>query len=173
MAHLHKKVKQGKTYYYIREMARVSGKPKVVNQIYLGSVERIMDMALGQQRTDLSKIQVQEFGSLFLAHYVEKFIDLVQIVDSVIPPKPKEKGPTLGEYFLYAAFNRMIEPRSKLGLPKWYKNLAVHQVRPVDVAALTSQRYWAKWERVDAESIKEISRIFFCKINEIEPQTSR
>lgn len=67
----------------------------------------------------------------------------------------------------------MIEPRSKLGLPKWYKNLAVHQVRPVDVAALTSQRYWAKWERVDAESIKEISRIFFSKINEIESIDSR
>jgi hypothetical protein len=44
MAHLHKKVKQGKTYYYIREMARVQGKPKVVNQIYLGSVERIMEI---------------------------------------------------------------------------------------------------------------------------------
>jgi hypothetical protein len=44
MTHLHKKVKQGKTYYYIREMARVQGKPKVVNQIYLGSVERIMEI---------------------------------------------------------------------------------------------------------------------------------
>jgi transposase len=143
MAHLHKKVKQGKTYYYIREMARVQGKPKVVNQIYLGSVERIMDMALGQQKTDLSKIQVQEFGSLFLAHFVDQHIDLVQIIDSVIPPKPREKGPTLGEYFLYAAFNRMIEPRSKLGLPKW--------------------------DRVDEDSIQEISKRFFNKINEIEP----
>ncbi len=169
MAHLHKKVKQGKTYYYIREMARVQGKPKVVNQIYLGSVERIMEMALGQQKTDLSKIQVQEFGSLFLAHFVDQHIDLVQVVDSVIPPKPREKGPTLGEYFLYAAFNRMIEPRSKLGLPAWYKNLAVHQVRPVDTSALTSQRYWAKWDRVDENSIQEISKRFFNKINEIEP----
>lgn len=169
MAHLHKKVKQGKTYYYIREMARVQGKPKVVNQIYLGSVERIMEMALGQQKTDLNKIQVQEFGSLFLANFVDQHVDVARIVDSVIPPSPKEKGPTLGEYFLYAAFNRMIEPRSKLGLPAWYKNLAVHQVRPIDINELTSQRYWAKWERVDEESIQEISKRFFNKINTIEP----
>lgn len=128
MAYLHKKVKQGKTYYYIREMARVQGKPKVVNQIYLGSVERIMDMALEQLQTDLSKIQVQEFGSLFLANYMEKHIVLVDIVDSVIPAHSREKGPTLGEYFLYAAFNRMIEPSSKLGLAKWYKNFAVQHI---------------------------------------------
>ncbi len=169
MAHLHKKVKQGKTYYYIREMARVQGKPKVVNQIYLGSVERIMDMALGQLQTDLNKIQVQEFGSLFLANYVEKHIGLVDIVDSVMPAHSREKGPTLGEYFLYAAFNRMIEPRSKLGLANWYKNFAVHQVRPVDIADLTSQRYWKKWDRVDKESIQKISKLFFHKINQVEP----
>jgi hypothetical protein len=92
MPHLHKKVKQGKTYYYIREMARVQGKPKVVNQVYLGSVERIMEIFLGHQKTDLSKIQIQEFGSLFLAHFVDQHVDRAQIVDSVIPPTPREKG---------------------------------------------------------------------------------
>ncbi|MEF8943144.1 MAG: transposase, partial [Desulfohalobiaceae bacterium] len=168
MAHLHKKVKQGKTYYYIREFARIEGKPKVVNQIYLGSVERIMQMALGHSRPELNKIQVQEFGSLFLAQFVEQHVNVVDIIDSVIPPDPREKGPTLGEYFLFAAFNRMIEPRSKLGLAEWYKSLAVHQIRSVDISALNSHRYWKKWERVDEESIKKITQNFFKKINEIE-----
>lgn len=99
---------------------------------------------------------------------MEKHIGLVDIVDSIVPPSPREKGPSLGEYFLYAAFNRMIEPRSKLGLAKWYNNLAVQQVRPVDISALTSQRYWAKWDRVDRESIQEISKSFFNKVNEVE-----
>lgn len=172
MAHLHKKVKQGKTYYYIREFARIEGKPKVVNQIYLGSVERIMEMALGHSRPGLNKIQVQEFGSLFLAQFVEQHVNVVDIIDSVISPDPREKGPTLGEYFLYAAFNRMIEPRSKLGLAEWYKGLAVHQVRPVNFSALNSQRYWKKWERVDEEAIKNIAQLFFQKINEIAPLES-
>jgi transposase len=168
MAHIAKKVKKGRTYYYIRELARVHGKPKVVNQIYLGSIERIMDMALGRQEGGLKRIQVQEFGSLFLAHHVEKHVNVARIIDSVLPAGPRDQGPTLGEYFLYAIFNRMIEPRSKMGLAGWYNNFAVHQVRPLDTSALTSQRFWEKWDRVDQEAIEDISRRFFTKISELE-----
>ena len=48
MAHIHKKMKKGRPYYYVRETARVNGKPRVVNQVYLGSPERIMKMAAGE-----------------------------------------------------------------------------------------------------------------------------
>ncbi len=64
MAHIHKKTKGGRSYYYIREMARVDGKPKVVNQVYLGSIERILALASGDKKLDLKRIQVQEFGAL-------------------------------------------------------------------------------------------------------------
>src|SRR4030042_2058359 len=37
MSHLHRKIKKGRPYYYIREIKRVDGKPKVVSQIYSGS----------------------------------------------------------------------------------------------------------------------------------------
>jgi hypothetical protein len=73
MAHLHKKMKKGRPYYYIREMARVNGKPKVINQIYLGSVERILGMATGE-RGGLGKIQVQEFGALWLANVLDSLL---------------------------------------------------------------------------------------------------
>lgn len=49
MAHIHKKMKNGRPYFYIRETARVNGKPKVVNQVYLGTVEKILSMATGQE----------------------------------------------------------------------------------------------------------------------------
>ena len=169
MAHLIKKEKKGKNYYYIKESARINGKPRTVNQVYLGTVERILEMATGQQKSDLNKIQSQEFGSLFMANLVEQSINLVDIVDSVVPPGPREKGPTLGEYFLYAVFNRMIKPCSKLALADWYKKMAVHQVRPVDVPSLTSQRYWQKWERVEKKHIEDISKKLFKKISQIEP----
>ena len=47
MAHIHKKMKKGRPYYYVREIARVDGKPKVINQVYLGSPERMLEMAQG------------------------------------------------------------------------------------------------------------------------------
>ncbi len=37
MASLYKKVISGKPYWYLREMARVDGKPKMVSERYLGS----------------------------------------------------------------------------------------------------------------------------------------
>jgi hypothetical protein len=49
MAHLHKKMKKGRPYYYIREIARVNGKPTVVSQVYLGSLERMREMASGKK----------------------------------------------------------------------------------------------------------------------------
>ena len=71
MAHLHKKIKKGRPYYYIREMARVDGKPKVVNQVYLGSPERILEL-MGGGGSELSRIQAQEFGALWLANLIDR-----------------------------------------------------------------------------------------------------
>ena len=52
MAHLHKKMKKGRPYYYIREIARVDGKPTVVSQVYLGSLERMLALANGGSGDD-------------------------------------------------------------------------------------------------------------------------
>ena len=37
MSSLYKKIINGKPYFYLREMARVDGKPKMVSERYLGS----------------------------------------------------------------------------------------------------------------------------------------
>lgn len=165
MAHLHKKIKKGRPYYYVREMARIGGKLKVVEQIYLGSPERMKQMATGQTGT-CKKMLVQEFGALWLAELISKEIDLVAIVDSVVPRKRSEKGPSIGEYFLYAVLNRMVEPRSKMALPEWFKESAIQLIRPVEIEGLSSQRYWEKWDRVSSEQIEQIASIFFSKLRQ-------
>lgn len=45
MAHFHIKKKKGRPYLYVREIARVGGKPKVVSQIYVGSPEKVAALA--------------------------------------------------------------------------------------------------------------------------------
>jgi transposase len=171
MAHLHKKMKKGRPYYYVREMARVDGKPKVVNQVYLGSADRILEMATGGG-TAFSRIQTQEFGALWLADLMDREVGLADIVDSVVQKGKRESGPSIGEYFLYAVFNRMIDPRSKRALESWFKETAVQTIRPVDVGELTSQRFWEKWDRVTADQIEEIAARFFRKVQQIEPADS-
>jgi len=163
MAHLHKKIKKGRPYYYVREMGRVGGELKVIEQIYLGSPERIKEMATSDKEA-CRNILVQEFGALWLADLIAKDIDLAAIVDSVVKRKPNEKGPTIGEYFLYAVLNRMVDPRSKRALPEWYKSTAIQQIRPVEIEALSSQRYWEKWERITQGQIERVASLFFTKV---------
>lgn len=171
MAHIHKKTKNGRTYYYIREMARVGGKPKVVNQIYLGTIERLIELARGGAERCL-KISAQEFGSLWLASLIEQEVGLTSVIDSVLPKGPKETGPSVGEYFLYAVWNRMIDACSKRALPEWYKKTAIQLIRPVDTHELTSQHYWDKWNRVGEEDIEKIASLFFEKIAALDTNKS-
>jgi len=173
MAHLHKKMKKGRPYYYIREISRIDGKPTVVSQVYLGSLERMLEMASGSSANDgITKIKSDEFGALWLANLIDKNIDLAGLIDSVIPSGTKEVGPSVGEYFLYAVFNRMIDACSKRSLSDWYADTAIQQIRPVAVSELTSQRYWEKWDRVDENDILKIADLFFKKLAELEPPSS-
>ena len=164
-------MKKGRPYYYVREMARVDGKPKVVNQVYLGSPERILELVAGGGPR-LSRIQAQEFGALWLADLIDREVGLADIVDSVVPKSKRESGPSVGEYFLYAVFNRMIDSRSKRALKAWFKETAVQAIRPIDVGELTSQRFWEKWDRVTPDHIEEIAARFFRKVQQIEPVDS-
>ena len=50
MASIISKKVDGRTYYYLREMARVNGKPKMISERYLGKasdIEAAMNSALG------------------------------------------------------------------------------------------------------------------------------
>lgn len=166
MAHFHTKTKNGRPYLYVREIARVNGKPKVISQTYIGAPEKVRSLIKGDSNEGgcLRKLKVEEFGALWLALQADKDINLVAIIDEIIPPDPREKGPSLGEYFLYAALNRMIEPQSKRALPEWYQATAVQQLRRVDTDDLSSQRYWAKWNKVEQETLEKIAQKFFEKV---------
>jgi len=171
MAHIHKKIKKGRPYYYIREIARIDGKPKVVKQIYLGSIDRLREL-IAEKKEGVGKISAQEFGALWLCNLIEQEVGLASIIDSVVSRADREKGPSIGEYFLYAVFNRMIDACSKRALPDWYRATAIEFIRPVDIEALTSKRYWAKWERVEQEDIEKIATLFFKRIAQIEKPQS-
>jgi len=163
MAHFHVKTKKGRPYLYVREIARVGGRPKVVSQIYLGSPERLKELASTSNLGD-TKLRVEEFGALWVANQMDQGIDLAGVVDSHVPRAAREIGPTVGEYFLYCVLNRMVESRSKNRLCEWYQRTAIQQIRPVEIEELTSERYWEKWDRVSESTLEKIGRRFFEKV---------
>ena len=167
MAHFHVKKKKGRPYLYVREIARVDGKPKVVSQIYIGSPARVAALASGMEKGPV-KIKVEEFGALWLAQQMDQDIELAAIIDNIVPRADRETGPTIGEYFLYCTWNRMVEAVSKNRLTRWYGRTAVQQIRPVDIGELTSERYWQKWDRVSEKALQTIAQTFFKRIWQLE-----
>ena len=147
----------------MREIARVDGKPKVVSQTYIGSPQRVAALASGKQKGPV-KIKVEEFGALWLAKQMDQDIALAAIIDDVVPRAARETGPSIGEYFLYCIWNRMVEAVSKNRLSRWYERTAIQQIRRVNVGELTSQRYWEKWDRVSEKALKTITQSFFNRI---------
>ncbi len=167
MAHFHIKKKKGRPYLYVREMARIDGKPKVVSQIYIGSPEKVAAMTEGQSQS-LKDLKVEEFGALWLANQIDQDIDLCDIVDTIVPKADREKGPSIGEYILYCVLNRMVEAVSKNKLSQWYQRTAIQQIRPVDLNELTSKRYWEKWDRISENALEQISQTFFKRLWAVE-----
>lgn len=158
-------------YYYVREIARVDGKPKVVNQVYIGSPERILEM-VSQKETMPEKIQSQYFGALWLANLVEKEFGIAGLIDKVVGTGKEGKQPSVGEYILYAIYNRMVDACSKRAMPDWYKQTAIQQIRPVNVDALNSQLFWQKWDRVEQHHLEHFSREFLRKVSQTFPASS-
>jgi transposase len=167
MAHFHVKTKKGRPYLYVREIARVDGKPKVISQTYIGSPERVAGLVRGRDE-DVVTLKIEEFGALWLAHQIDQDVDLCGIIDSIVPTADRETGPSIGEYFLYCVLNRMVEPVSKNKLASWYRSTAIQHIRPVDIQELTSKRYWEKWDRVAETDLHKIASKFFERVWRVE-----
>jgi transposase len=165
MAHLYKKKVQGRTYWYLRETVREGKKVRVKWQKYLGTPETLLaKLEKAEAEKSPLRIRTEEFGSVFIAHELEKMINTIGITDAIVPSNNREKGPSVGEYFFYAWVNRLIEPKSKNTLGDWFSRTAIDTLRNVKTADLNSKRYWDKWDRVSREQVEAIGKSFFQRV---------
>ncbi len=165
MAHLYKKIKNGREYYYIRETQRVYGKPTTINQVYLGTSDKVQAFLRGLDRKHREGFSPKEFGSVFLFHELDRAVDLAGLVNQILPPKKRTRGPSLGELFFYAAMNRAIAPTSKRHLASWFESTDIQRIRPLRLESLNSQNFWNHWDRVTPEALERISAAFFRKVH--------
>jgi len=169
MAHLYKKVKKGREYFYIRETQRVYGKPTTINQVYLGTADKVQALLAGQDEKAQQGFSSKEFGSVFILNEIDRTVDLAGLVDELLPPKKRTRGPSLGELFFYAALNRAIDPTSKRKLAAWYEATDIQRIRPVRLESLSSQNFWNHWDRVGEEDLEEIITRFFQRVHAFLP----
>jgi hypothetical protein len=62
----------------------------------------------------------------------------------------------------------MVHAVSKNRLAQWYQKTAIQKIRPVDLGALTSKRYWEKWDRVSETDLRRVAQAFFDRLWRVE-----
>ena len=154
MASLQKKIKDGRPYWYVIEVARVQGQPRVVRQRYLGTVaslERALDATHEPER-----IEEVEFGLTSAMWRLASEIGVGVAVDQACPKR--DQGMSVGAYLQAAAVNRAVAPRSKRGFHAWYESTVLSRVLPAEPEAWSSQRFWDAMDRVPPEKIEAIEQ---------------
>lgn len=154
MAYLLTKKLKGRTYYYIGESARVEGKSRIVRQWYLGSINKLIELAEGKGQIKPKEIAVLEEGSIAALMQEVQQLGIVEIIDRLVPKRAQ--GMSVGQYVLLAALNRAIDAKSKTRLQEWLKTTAIHQYQDIKWEKLSSQNFWDHFDLIDAKAVTAI-----------------
>jgi len=107
MGSLYKKIINGKPYFYLREMARVDGKPKMVSERYLGSAADIvaaMDRAEAGMIPDRTRHLA--FGDVAAVWSLLTDLDVAGVIDQVVGARRSDAGASVGAYLAWAGWSR-------------------------------------------------------------------
>ena len=156
---LYSKKISGKTYYYLREMARVDGRPKMVSERYLGTLEEILAGADAREaRMVPERTRHLGFGDVAAVWAMLERLKLAAIVDEVVGSRRSDAGASVGTYLALIVLNRVVEPSSKLGFADWWVKTAADRFIKIPTRALDHRRFFDAMAAVRLEDMAEIER---------------
>src|SRR5947207_6104401 len=147
----------GQTYYYLREVARVGGKPKIVSQRYLGKAQDIA-AAMDGAAVLPERTRHLAFGDVAAAWSVIERLDVAQIIDEVTGSRRADAAASAGTYLALATLNRVVAPCSKLAFADWWATTAADRWVKIPAAALDHRRVWDAMDLLTVPQLAEIER---------------
>lgn len=154
---LYKKSVNGKVYWYLREMARVDGKPKMVSERYLGSAKDIEALLEAKEAAVVpGKTRHLGFGDSAAAWGVLQRLDVAGIIDSVVGARRSDAGASVGTYLALAALNRVVAPTSKAGFADWWKSTAADRFTRIPAKVLDHRKFWEAMHSVSLQELEVI-----------------
>src|SRR6266481_7306571 len=173
------KWKKGKPYLYWVRSARVNGHSRIVEQVYLGPKERVMEQLHAQgtsaptqaESPALQTVQTREFGASTLFYALAQDLGLIELINAHVPPAPARRRTSLsvGHYLVLAALNRTIWPKSKRAFAEWYAGTVLARLVPAAAEELSSQRFWDHMHLFEAHHFAPIQRELLTRIRERFP----
>ena len=137
MASLYPKKSGGRTYWYLREMARVDGKPRMVSERYLGTAADIAAAVEGAQAAAMpERTRHLAFGDVAAAWGMLEDLGVAGIIDQAAGPRPAGQPLSTGTYLALAALNRLAAPCSKAAFAEWWKTTAADRFAKIPASAL-------------------------------------
>jgi len=159
MASLYPKKISGKTYWYLREMARVDGKPKMVSERYLGTAAEIAAAVQGREEAALpERTRHLAFGDVAAAWGMLDELGVIAVIDAAAGPRPAGQPLSTGTYLALAALNRLVAPCSKAALADWWKTTAADRFTKIPASALDHRRFWDAMHAITLEQLGEASQ---------------
>jgi transposase len=168
VASLYPKKIGGKTYWYLREMARVDGKPKMVSERYLGTAAEIAAAVEGREAGVLpERTRHLAFGDVAAAWGMLGELGVIAVIDQAAGPRPAGQPLSTGTYLALAALNRLVAPCSKAAFADWWKTTAADRFTKIGAPALDHRRFWDAMHAVTLEQLQEASRQIAARIVQV------
>jgi transposase len=155
MASIIKKIKSKKAYYYAVESKRVNGKPRIVWQKYLGTLDTIVRKCAGRV-DDVLEVDIFSAGGVAAMLRVAQKLSLIDLIEEDIPKR--DQGASVGQYIVLAAINRILDPCSKLQMAEWYQQTILHRLWKHPPETFTSQMFWNHMNMIDDKTIESIQK---------------
>jgi transposase len=167
MASLYPKKTGGNTYWYLREMGRVGGKPKMISERYLGTAAEIAAAVEGAQAAALpERTRHLAFGDVAAGWGMLEDLGVAAVIDEVSGSRPAGARLSAGTYLALAALNRLVAPCSKAAFADWWKATAGDRFTKIGAPALDHRYFWDAMHAVTVGQLEEISRRIAARIVE-------
>ncbi len=155
MASLIKKLKKGIPYYYVVESKRINGKPRIVEQHYLGTADKIFKLCQKKSAPVANEVALTRIGPLALWE-VACSVKLPEMIDAAFPKR--DQGASVAHYLLLAAFARAFHPCSKSKIGTWYEETALKREWGLRSDLFTSQHFWNAMDRINLDKLTELEK---------------
>lgn len=167
MPSLTQKIIGGQKYFYARICKRVDHKPKIVQTIYLGTIEKLIANAAQSTAPKPADVYIAEFGASAALFDIAQRLRLVAIIDK--HSHKRRQGPSIGQYMLIAAINRATRPTSKSLLADWFAQTIGPRLLGVSPDALSSQAFWNHMHGLSGDALSRIEDdLLHCLLDEFK-----
>ena len=158
MASIVGKKRGNQTYYYLVTSARVDGKPRIVDQQYLGGAQEVMARLSGAPAGTPERTRHKKFGDLAAVWGILTRLGVIEAIDSVCGPRRADAGASVGTYLALATLNRVVAPCSKLAFGHWWATTAGPRFTKVPVSATDHRRFWDAMDVLDTTKLAAAER---------------